>query len=166
MLTAEEMEPADHVHVNAGRLWAGGVATAIVAALAVLAGVLITRGVLGIPVLAPKAASDFGDSSTAVYAGLAAGCALLATALLHVLLLGTPRAWIPRPRGRCPRTPAQCGPLAAASGTPARDPPPGWCAVPSVHPRAGPGCTTRSRPGRGPAVAMIAARHRSPSAPT
>jgi hypothetical protein len=99
MLTAEEMEPAGHVHVNAGRLWAGGVATAIVAALAVLAGVLITRGVLGIPVLAPKAASDFGDSSTAVYAGLAACCALLATALLHVLLLGTPRpfmffAWI------------------------------------------------------------------------
>jgi hypothetical protein len=99
MITAEEMEPAGHVHVNAGRLWAGGIATAIVAALAVLAGVLITRGVLGIPVLAPKAASDFGDSSTAVYAGLAAGCALLATALLHVLLLGTPRpfmffAWI------------------------------------------------------------------------
>jgi hypothetical protein len=99
MITAEEMEPAGHVHVNAGRLWAGGVATAIVAALAVLAGVLITRGVLGIPVLAPKAASDFGDSSTTVYAGLAAGCALLATALLHVLLLGTPRpfmffAWI------------------------------------------------------------------------
>ena len=99
MITAEEMEPAGHVHVNAGRLWTGGVATALVAALAVLAGVLITRGVLGIPVLAPKAASDFGDSSTAVYAGLAAGCALLATALLHVLLLGTPRpfmffAWI------------------------------------------------------------------------
>ena len=158
MITAEEMEPAGHVNVNAGRLWAGGVATAIVAALAVLAGVLITRGVLGIPVLAPKAASDFGDLSTAVYAGLAAGCALLATALLHVLLLGTPRpfmffAWI-------------TGPFAAASGTPARDRPPGRCAVPSVHPRAGPGCTTRSRPGRAPTAAMIAARHCSPSAPT
>lgn len=24
MITAEEMEPAGHVHVNAGRLWAGG----------------------------------------------------------------------------------------------------------------------------------------------
>jgi hypothetical protein len=99
MITAEEMEPAGHVNVNAGRLWAGGVATALVAALAVLAGVLITQGVLGIPVLAPKAASDFGDSSTAVYAGLAVGCALLATALLHLLLVGTPRpftffAWI------------------------------------------------------------------------
>ena len=65
--------------------------------------------------------------------------------------------------------PADTGPmrpLAAASGTRARDRPPGRCAVPNVHPRAVPGCTTRSRPGRAPAVAMIAARHRSPSAPT
>ena len=30
MLTAEEMEPAGHVHVNTGRLWGGGIATAIV----------------------------------------------------------------------------------------------------------------------------------------
>ena len=131
----------------------GGVATAIVAALAVLAGVLITRGVLGIPVLAPKAASDFGDSSTAVYAGLAASCALLATALLHVLLLGTPRpftffAWITG--------------LADVAWTLR---PPGRCSVPSAHPKAGPGCATGSRPGRASAVAMIAARHRSPSAP-
>jgi nicotinamide riboside transporter PnuC len=93
------MDPVGHVHVNAGRLWAGGAATAIVAALAVLAGVFITRGVLGIPVLAPATANRFGNSSTAVYAALAAGCALLATALLHMLLLGTPSpftffAWI------------------------------------------------------------------------
>ena len=51
----------------------------------------IARGILGISVLAPKAASNFGNSSTAVYAALAAGFALLATALLHVLLLGAPR---------------------------------------------------------------------------
>jgi uncharacterized membrane protein len=43
---------------------AGGAATAVVAALAVLAGVLITRGVLGIPVLAPKTANNFGNSAT------------------------------------------------------------------------------------------------------
>jgi hypothetical protein len=55
---------------------------------AVLAGVLITRGVLGIPVLAPKTANNFGNSATAVYALLAAGATLLATALLHLLLLG------------------------------------------------------------------------------
>jgi nicotinamide riboside transporter PnuC len=90
-MVPEDMDMAEPPYLNAGRLWAGGAATAIVAALAVVAGVLITRGVLGIPVLAPQAAGSFGDSSTAVYALLAAGCALLATGLLHVLLLGTPR---------------------------------------------------------------------------
>ena len=99
MVAPEDIDAPGHIHVNAGRSWAGGIATAVVAALAVVAGVLIARGVLGIPVLAPKTASNFGNSSTAVYAALAAGCALLATALLHVLLLGTPRpltffAWI------------------------------------------------------------------------
>jgi hypothetical protein len=99
MVAPEDMDEAWQVRVNAGRLWAGGAATAVVAALAVAAGVLITRGVLSIPVLAPKTANNFGNSSTAVYALLAAGSALLATALLHVLLLGTPRpfaffAWI------------------------------------------------------------------------
>ena len=52
MVAPGDIDVAGYVHVNAGRLWAGGVATAVVAALAVLAGVLITRGVLGIPVLA------------------------------------------------------------------------------------------------------------------
>jgi hypothetical protein len=95
----EDLYLAGQVRVNAGRLWAGGAATAAVAGMAVIAGVLVARGVLGIPVLAPGAAGSWGDSTTAVYAGLAGGCALLATALLHVLLLGTPRplsffAWI------------------------------------------------------------------------
>src|SRR6266849_5449672 len=49
---------------NAGRLWVGGIATAVVAALVVVAGVFIARGILGIPVLAPKGASSLGDSST------------------------------------------------------------------------------------------------------
>ena len=54
-MAPEDSDVAGHVHVNAGRLWAGGIATAMVAALAVLAGVLITRDVLGISVLAPSA---------------------------------------------------------------------------------------------------------------
>lgn len=99
MAVPEDLDAAEEIRVNAGRLWAGGAATAVVAALAVVAGILLARGILGIPVLAPKTASNFGNSATAVYAGLAAGCALLATALLHVLLLGAPRpftffAWI------------------------------------------------------------------------
>jgi hypothetical protein len=72
MVAPEDIDVAGHVRVNAGRLWAGGTATAVVAALAVLAGVLITRGVLGIPVLAPKTANNFGNSATTVYMLLAA----------------------------------------------------------------------------------------------
>jgi len=63
----------------------------VVAALVVIAGVYIARDILNIPVLAPKAAGSLGNSTTAVYAVIAAGGALLATALLHVLLLGAPR---------------------------------------------------------------------------
>ena len=79
------------VRVNVGRLWAGGVATAIVAGLAVVVGVLIARGLLDIPVLAPGKDGSLGDSTTTLYAVLAAGCALAATALLHLLLVATPR---------------------------------------------------------------------------
>jgi len=84
-------EPAGDPKVNGSRLWAGGAATAVVAALVVIAGVYISRDILNIPVLAPKAAGNLGNSTTAVYALVAAGGALLATALLHVLLLGAPR---------------------------------------------------------------------------
>jgi len=88
----EDMDLDDQpVTPNAARLWTGGIATAVVAALIVVAGVFIARGVLNISVLAPKRASDLGNSSTAVYAGLAAAATLVATALLHVLLLGAPR---------------------------------------------------------------------------
>jgi hypothetical protein len=83
--------PVPPQQLNAGRLWAGGVATAVVAALVVIAGVYIARSILGIPVLAPKAAGSLGTSTTAVYAAVAAAGALLATGLLHVLLLETPR---------------------------------------------------------------------------
>lgn len=92
-------EPPRRPRVNGGRLWGGGFATAVVAALIVLVGVYIARHLLDIAVLAPKAAGSLGSSTTAVYAVIAALCALVATALLHVLLLGAPRplsffAWI------------------------------------------------------------------------
>jgi hypothetical protein len=77
--------------VDAGRLWTGGVATAVVAALVALVGVLICRGLLDVPVLAPTDEGTLGDASTARLAGLAALAALLATGLLHLLLLSTPR---------------------------------------------------------------------------
>ncbi|HMH89773.1 MAG TPA: DUF6069 family protein [Streptosporangiaceae bacterium] len=83
--------PVAPPQLNAGRFWAGGVATAVVAALVVIAGVYIARSILDIAVLAPKAAGSLGSSTTAVYAAVAAAGALLATGLLHVLLLETPR---------------------------------------------------------------------------
>ncbi len=84
-------ESAGPLPLNSGRLWAGGIATAVVAALVVIAGVYVARGILGIPVLAPKAAGNLGSGSTALYAAVAAAGALLATGLLHVLLLSAPR---------------------------------------------------------------------------
>ena len=79
------------ITVNAGRLWTGGVATAAVAALVAVVGVLVARGLFDVPVLAPTGEGTLGDASTARLAGLAAVAALLATGLLHLLLLTTPR---------------------------------------------------------------------------
>jgi hypothetical protein len=76
--------------VNAGGLWAGGVATAVVAALIAIVGIVIARGIFHIPVLAPKRSGTWGDADTATYALAAFGLGLLATALIHLLLLYTP----------------------------------------------------------------------------
>jgi hypothetical protein len=51
--------------LDAGRLWTGGVATAAVAALVAVAGVLIARGLFDVPVLAPTGEGTLGDASTA-----------------------------------------------------------------------------------------------------
>jgi drug/metabolite transporter (DMT)-like permease len=83
-------EPSRPV-VNAGRLWAGGLATAVVAALIAVVGILVGRGLFHVEVLAPKGAGVWGDADTAWYALGAAVCALAATALMHLLLLYTPR---------------------------------------------------------------------------
>jgi drug/metabolite transporter (DMT)-like permease len=77
--------------VNARALWAGGAAAAVVAALVAVVGIVIARGLLDIPVLAPKGEGTFGDASTWGMALAAAATALVATALLQVLLSYTPR---------------------------------------------------------------------------
>src|SRR5690242_8166713 len=71
--------------VDAGRLWAGGVATALVAALIAVVGILLARGVLGVAVLARQSAGVWGDASTGWYAAGAALASLAATGLIHVL---------------------------------------------------------------------------------
>jgi hypothetical protein len=87
----EDTDVSQPAVLDMRRLWLGGVATAVVAALIVVVGVVIARGILGISVLAPATAGDLGTSATAVYAVFAAACALLATGVLNLLLLGAPR---------------------------------------------------------------------------
>ncbi|HEY7323289.1 MAG TPA: DUF6069 family protein [Streptosporangiaceae bacterium] len=86
-----ERGPSDRPSVDAGRLWAGGIATAIVACLVGLVGVLIARWLLGIALLAPSRDGAYGDvHTTGLLLGIAAA-SLIATLLMHLLLLSTPR---------------------------------------------------------------------------
>ncbi len=77
--------------VDARQLWSGGAATAVVAALIALAGILVCRWLFNIPILAPRQDGTWGDASTAGYAIAAAAAALAATAIMHLLLIATPR---------------------------------------------------------------------------
>lgn len=77
--------------IDAGRLWAGGVATALVCALIAVVGILLARGVFDVEVLAPEGEGVWGDADTPKYALFAALAALVATGLLHLLLVSTPR---------------------------------------------------------------------------
>lgn len=79
------------LQVDAGRLWPGGVATAVVAGLVALVGILVCRWLFGIPLLAPKQDGAYGDAHTTALVLLAAAAALIATALVHLLMLSTPR---------------------------------------------------------------------------
>jgi len=76
--------------VDARQLWSGGAATAVVAALIALVGILVCRWLFGIPVLAPRQDGAWGDASTAGYAIAAAAAAVAATAIMHLLLIATP----------------------------------------------------------------------------
>ena len=79
------------IRLDSGRFWAGAVATAVVAALIALVGILICRWTLAIPILAPIGAGAWGDAHTGVYVFAAALIALVAAALLYLLMLGTPQ---------------------------------------------------------------------------
>ena len=76
---------------GATQLWSGGTATAVVAGLVALLGVLAFRWLFHVPILAPASAGAYGDADTTVMVLASAGVALIATALLHLLLLTTPR---------------------------------------------------------------------------
>lgn len=77
--------------VDAGQLWAGGAATAVVAGLIALVGVLVCRWLFNVPILAPKHAGAYGNAHTTTLILVSALAALVATLLAHLLLLSTPR---------------------------------------------------------------------------
>ena len=77
--------------LDPARLWSGGVATAVVAALIAVVGILLSRGVLDVPVLAPKGEGVWGNANTVTYALVSGAIALAATALMHLLSVTTPR---------------------------------------------------------------------------
>ncbi|WP_211365990.1 DUF6069 family protein [Pseudonocardia kunmingensis] len=84
--------------VDAARLWSGGAATAVVAALVAVVGVLIGEGALGLDMAVPPLL-PVGGSFAVSYAITAAVLALAATGLAHLLVLTAPRpssffAWI------------------------------------------------------------------------
>jgi hypothetical protein len=76
--------------VDARGLWAGGAATAAVAALTAVVGVLLVEGVLGVS-MTPPPLVPVGQSLALRYAVTAAVLALAATGLAHLLALTTPR---------------------------------------------------------------------------
>ncbi len=76
------------VKLNAGRLWAGGVMTAVVVALMMIVGVSVARGIFAVPVPVP---SSGGGLSSFAYVLLGVLCALVATALVHLLIMAAPR---------------------------------------------------------------------------
>lgn len=81
---------AIRVRPDAAQFWAGAAATAVVAALIALVGILVSRWALGIPILAPTGDGAWGNAHTGVYALLAALAALIAAGLLYLLELGAP----------------------------------------------------------------------------
>jgi hypothetical protein len=77
--------------IDASQLWAGGVATAVVAGLVALVGVLVCRWLFSVPILAPRRDGAYGDVHTTDFVLAAAGAALVATALAQLLIVSTPR---------------------------------------------------------------------------
>ncbi|GIH98382.1 DUF6069 family protein [Planobispora takensis] len=77
--------------VDTGRLWGGGLATAVVAGLVAWLGVLVAEGILNVELLAPRSRGLTGASGTALYVISAGTGALIATLILQILVSLTPR---------------------------------------------------------------------------
>lgn len=86
-------------HVQAGVLWAGGVATAVVAALVAAIGELIFDAILDIPLVPITDGGTTTSTDRVSYWLGAAALALLATGVMHLLIVAVPQptrffAWV------------------------------------------------------------------------
>jgi hypothetical protein len=79
------------VEVVAKRLWAGGVATALVAAGIAFVGVLIINSIFEVGIQTAGRSGALVDNASTVIPVAAGIAALASTGLLHLLLLTTPR---------------------------------------------------------------------------
>jgi hypothetical protein len=79
------------VGADAQKLWAGGAVSAVITGLVALVGVLVSRWLFNLPVLAPRQDGAYGDVRTTALILVAVAAALLATGLVHLLMLGTLR---------------------------------------------------------------------------
>jgi Family of unknown function (DUF6069) len=96
---AQTPAPRRRVQIDAGRLWAGGAATAVVAALIAVVGEAIANNVLDVRLVRPAVLLPVSDNRMLNYAVTAFLLALAATGLAHLLSLAAPRpqvffAWI------------------------------------------------------------------------
>jgi hypothetical protein len=82
----------EQTRADAGRLWAGGAATALVAAGVALVGVLVLHRLLKAPLLSPGGLRESADYARVAFPIAAALITLLATGLLHLLMTTTPSA--------------------------------------------------------------------------
>ena len=87
---AREPELETQRRIDEKMLWSGGAATAVVAGLIALVGILVCRWLFKVPILAPSRDGAWGDASTAGYVFASAAVALAATGLMHLLLFATP----------------------------------------------------------------------------
>jgi fatty acid desaturase len=79
------------VRVDAQRLWAGGAASALVASLVAMVGVLVGRWLFHLSVLAPAQDGTYGGAHTTALIVVAFVAALAATGLVHLLMVSTAR---------------------------------------------------------------------------
>ena len=83
--------PRPRIAIDSARLWGGGLATACVAALVAVAGVLICQHVLDVSLVRPALLLEVADSFLLDYALTAFLLALVATGLAQGLAVATPR---------------------------------------------------------------------------